>query len=47
VLEGEAHRVTDSSMLEHVAAAYRTCGWPESRGEGFTIRGDEARTSSS
>ena len=28
VLEGEAHRVTDSSILERVAAVYRTSGWP-------------------
>jgi hypothetical protein len=28
VLEGEAHRVTDSSTLERVAAVYRTGGWP-------------------
>ncbi len=30
VLEGEAHRVTDSSTLERVAAVYRTGGWPAS-----------------
>jgi hypothetical protein len=30
VLEGEAHRVTDSVTLEQVAAAYRTAGWPAS-----------------
>jgi hypothetical protein len=28
VLEGEAHRVTDSSTLERVAAVYQTGGWP-------------------
>jgi len=28
VLDGEAHRVTDSSTLERVAAVYRTGGWP-------------------
>jgi hypothetical protein len=28
VLEGEAHRVTDSSTLERLAAVYRTGGWP-------------------
>jgi hypothetical protein len=27
-LEGEAHRVTDASTLERVAAVYRTGGWP-------------------
>ena len=27
-LEGDAHRVTDASTLEHVAAVYRTGGWP-------------------
>jgi hypothetical protein len=30
VLEGEAHRVTDASTLERVAAVYRTAGWPAS-----------------
>jgi Pyridoxamine 5'-phosphate oxidase len=30
VLEGEAHRVTDTSTLERVAALYRTGGWPAS-----------------
>jgi hypothetical protein len=30
VLEVEAHRVTDSSTLERVAAVYRTGGWPAS-----------------
>jgi hypothetical protein len=30
VLEGEAHRVTDPSTLERVAAVYRTGGWPAS-----------------
>ncbi|SDH83787.1 Pyridoxamine 5'-phosphate oxidase [Actinokineospora alba] len=28
VLEGEAHRVTDTDTLERVAAVYRTGGWP-------------------
>jgi hypothetical protein len=28
VLEGDAHRVTDSATLERVAAVYRTGGWP-------------------
>jgi hypothetical protein len=28
VLEGEAHRVTDGSTLERLAAVYRTGGWP-------------------
>ncbi|SDM27632.1 pyridoxamine 5'-phosphate oxidase family protein [Allokutzneria albata] len=30
VLNGEAHRVTDSATLERVAAVYRTGGWPVS-----------------
>jgi hypothetical protein len=30
VLEGEAHRVTDQSTLERLAAVYRTGGWPAS-----------------
>jgi hypothetical protein len=30
VLEGEAHRVTDASNLERLAAVYRTGGWPAS-----------------
>jgi hypothetical protein len=30
VLECEAHRVTDASTLERVAAVYRTGGWPAS-----------------
>lgn len=30
VLEGEAHRVTDPSTLERVAAVYRAGGWPAS-----------------
>ncbi len=30
VLEGEAHRVTDASTLERLAAVYRTGGWPAS-----------------
>jgi hypothetical protein len=37
VLEGEAHRVTDSSTLGRVAAVYRTGGWPaEVDGDAFT-----------
>jgi hypothetical protein len=37
VLEGEAHRVTDVSTLEHVAAVYRRGGWPaEVDGDAFT-----------
>jgi len=28
VLEGDAHRVTDPSTLERLAAVYRTGGWP-------------------
>jgi len=34
VLEGEAHRVTDSDTLERVAGIYRTGGWPA------TVEGD-------
>ncbi len=34
VLEGEAHRVTDPSTLERVAAVYRSGGWPA------TVTGD-------
>jgi hypothetical protein len=34
VLEGDAHRVTDSSTLERVATAYREGGWPA------TVEGD-------
>jgi pyridoxamine 5'-phosphate oxidase-like protein len=34
VLEGEAHRVTDASTLESVAAVYRAGGWPA------TVEGD-------
>ena len=30
VLEGEAHRVTDESTVERLAAVYRTGGWPAS-----------------
>lgn len=30
VLEGEAHRVTDSSTLERLAGEYRSGGWPTS-----------------
>jgi hypothetical protein len=38
VLEGEAHRVTDSSTLERVAAVHRTSGWPaEVDGDAFTV----------
>ena len=37
VLEGEAHRVTDSATVERVAAAYRTGGWPaEAEGNALT-----------
>ncbi|GIH03300.1 pyridoxamine 5'-phosphate oxidase [Rhizocola hellebori] len=37
VLEGDAHRVTDPSTLERVAAVYRTSGWPASvEGDAFT-----------
>jgi hypothetical protein len=37
VLEGEAHRVTDSSTLERLADVYRTGGWPaEVDGDAFT-----------
>jgi hypothetical protein len=37
VLEGEAHRVTDGSTLERVAAVYRAGGWPASvDGDAFT-----------
>src|ERR1700704_4127473 len=34
VLEGEAYRVTDASTLEHLAAVYRTGGWPAEVGGG-------------
>lgn len=34
VLEGEAHRVTDPSTLERVAAVYHAGGWP------VTVQGD-------
>jgi hypothetical protein len=37
VLEGEAHRVTDSSTLERVTAVYRRGGWPAVvEGDGLT-----------
>ncbi|ALG14988.1 pyridoxamine 5'-phosphate oxidase family protein [Kibdelosporangium phytohabitans] len=37
VLEGEAHRVTDTETLERVAAVYRSGGWPVSvDGDAFT-----------
>jgi hypothetical protein len=37
VLEGDAHRVTDVSTLEQIAAVYRTSGWPaEVEGAAFT-----------
>lgn len=37
VLEGEAHRITEASTLERVAAVYRTGGWPaEVDGDAFT-----------
>lgn len=34
VLEGEAHRVTETGVLERVAAVYRSGGWPA------TVEGD-------
>jgi hypothetical protein len=37
VLEGDAHRVTDTATLERVAALYRGGGWPaEVVGDGLT-----------
>jgi Pyridoxamine 5'-phosphate oxidase len=37
VLEGDAHRVTDASTLERLAAVYRTGGWPaEVAGDALT-----------
>jgi hypothetical protein len=37
VLEGEAHRVTDPSTLERLAAVYRSGGWPtQVEGDAFT-----------
>jgi hypothetical protein len=37
VLDGDAHRVTDASTLERVAAVYRTGGWPATvEGDAFT-----------
>jgi pyridoxamine 5'-phosphate oxidase-like protein len=37
VLEGEAHRVTESSTLDRVAAVYRSGGWPATvDGDGLT-----------
>jgi len=37
VLEGEAHRVTDPSTLERIAAVYRDGGWPVTvEGDAFT-----------
>src|SRR5438445_3014384 len=42
VLEGEAHRITDSSTLERVAAVYRTGGWPASV-EGDALTAHTAR----
>jgi hypothetical protein len=37
VLEGEAHRVTDSSTVDQLAAVYRTGGWPaEADGDTLT-----------
>jgi Pyridoxamine 5'-phosphate oxidase len=37
VLEGEAHRITDPSELEPIAALYRDIGWPaEVEGDAFT-----------
>jgi hypothetical protein len=36
-LEGEAHRVTDPSTVERLAAVYRSGGWPaEAEGDAFT-----------
>jgi hypothetical protein len=34
VLEGAAHRVTDSATVEHVAEVYRSSGWPATATEG-------------
>ena len=37
VLEGEAHRVTEASTLERLAAVFRTGGWPaEAQGDALT-----------
>jgi hypothetical protein len=37
VLEGDAHRVTDTSTLDRIAAQYHAGGWPAVReGEAFT-----------
>jgi hypothetical protein len=37
VLEGDAHRVTDTSTLDRIAALYHESGWPAVReGEAFT-----------
>ena len=37
VLEGDAHRITDESTLDRVAARYRESGWPAEReGAAFT-----------
>jgi hypothetical protein len=37
VLEGDAHRVTDESTLDRIAARYRAAGWPAEReGQAFT-----------
>jgi hypothetical protein len=37
VLEGDAHRITDESTLDRVAARYRESGWPAEReGQAFT-----------
>ncbi len=37
VMEGVAHRVTDASTLDRLAAVYRTGGWPaEVEGDAFT-----------
>jgi hypothetical protein len=37
VLEGDAHRITDASTLDRVAARYRRSGWPAERdGAAFT-----------
>ncbi len=37
VLEGDAHRITDESTLDRIAARYREAGWPAEReGAAFT-----------
>jgi hypothetical protein len=44
VLEGEAHRVTDASTLERLAAVFRTGGWPASV-EGDALAAPYSRSS--